>query len=88
MVDIAQHTLTRGEKFPYDANDAWWAGRGDSPPPSTDWAHAAARGVIADLKDRRGIKHGFNDIDEGVRAEIVDALANIIRAAASRPRDA
>lgn len=50
-------------------------------PSSDDWALYAARGVIANLRDRRGIKHGFERIDEEIRSEIVQSLAMIIRAA-------
>lgn len=83
--NIAEITLRRGSEFPYDAPDAWWHTEGVAvPPPATDWAHAAARGVLADLTDRRGIKHGFEGIDELVRVEIVESLAAIIRAAALR----
>ena len=59
-----------GQRFPYDA------GR-----PVEDWAHAAARGVIADLTDRRGIKNGFSGVDDGTRSELVDRMAEIIRIA-------
>lgn len=50
-----------------------------------DWAHAAARGVVADLQGRRAIKWGFDDIDEEIRAEIVASLAAIIRLAHQEP---
>lgn len=73
--------LTHGAKFPFDAPDAWWDGDASNPPPPTDWAHAAARGVVAELQGRAGIKHGFNDIDQEIRAEIVSRLADIIRVA-------
>lgn len=79
----AERSLRHGEKFPFDAPESWWnepSGKA-SPPPATDWAHAAARGVLADLQDRRGIKRGFEDLDEEVRVDIVSALAAIIRAA-------
>lgn len=79
------HSLRRGDRFPYDASDRWRNGDTENPPPPTDWAHRAARGVIADLTDRGGIKWGFEDIDEDVRAEIVATLATIIRAAAPLP---
>lgn len=46
---------------------------------TTDWAHAAALGVIADLSDRHTIKRGFEGLDAEVRAEIVGSLATIIR---------
>jgi len=76
--------LQQGNEFPYDATDAWWEESGDEPlppPEPSDWAIAAARGVIHDLQDRRGIKDGFSRIDEGVRAGIVQDLASIIRQA-------
>lgn len=72
-----QHRLELGAQFPYDASDD--AVR--TPPPATDWAHTAARGVIADLQDRRGIKHAFDNLDEDVRKEITGDMAAIIRAA-------
>lgn len=76
-------TLTHGNAFPFDATDKWWKRIIDDVPltPATDWAHYAARGVLADLTDRRGIKDGFNDLDEDVRIEIVQSLADVIRAA-------
>lgn len=76
-MDGAKINLEHGAKYPYDAPDDWTSE--DGPPPAIDWAHAASRGVIADLCDRGGIKHGFNDIDEEIRAEIVESLAAIIR---------
>lgn len=80
----AKQKLKHGNDFPLDAPDAWWEGDATNPPPPKDWAHAAARGVIADLQDRRGIKHELErgNLDEDIRAEIVDALAAIIREAA------
>ena len=74
--------ISHGNKYPYDAPDRWWDGDGENPPPPRDWSHTAARGVLADLQDRRGIKWGFEDIDSEVRVEIVDSLAAIIREAA------
>lgn len=76
----ANHALERGAQYPYDAPDSWSSDT--PPPPAKDWAHAAARGVLADLTDRRSIKNGFRDIDEDVRLEIVESLAEIIRIAA------
>lgn len=78
----AKHRLEHGAKFPYDATDEWWNGDGKNPPPAKDWAHAAARGVLADLSDRQGIKWELEKIDEDVRAELVGSVAEIIRAAA------
>lgn len=80
-MELDKITLERGNKWPYDAPDAWWGGDGGDPPKPVDWAHAAARGVLYDLNDRGGIKHGFANIDENIRKDIVVALAAIIRAA-------
>lgn len=77
----AARNVKRGNEYPYDAPDSWWGSDGIEPPPPADWAHSAARGVIYDLQDRGGIKHGFANIDEDIRAEIVISLAAIIRAA-------
>lgn len=79
--DKAAHSLKRGNHFPYDASDEWWHSSAEVVPAATDWAHEAARGILYDLSDRRGIKHGFSGVDEDVRAEIAESLAAIIRAA-------
>jgi hypothetical protein len=81
----AQRRLELGTEWPYDAPDEWRAQDGDeAPPPPLDWAHAAARGVIADLTDRRDIKRGFENVDEEVRFEIVASLAEIMREALAK----
>lgn len=72
--------LRHGNRFPYDATDEWWESDSE-PPPVDDWAHAAARGVLADLTDRRGVKNGFSRIDEEIRKQIVLDIAGIIRQA-------
>jgi hypothetical protein len=82
MIDMAKHRLEHGDEFPYDAPDLWWGSDKAAPPPPKDWAHRAARGILADLGDRHTIKQGFREIDEEVRAELVESLADIIRAAA------
>jgi hypothetical protein len=82
--EIAEYTLKRGLQYPYDAPDAWWEGDGKTAPAPDDWAHAAVRGILADLNDRGGIKHGFANIDEEIRIEIVQSLARIVRAAHSK----
>jgi len=79
--EIAEHTLKHGLQYPYDAPDAWWEGDGNNPPAPDDWAHAAVRGILADLNDRRGIKHGFANINEEIRIEIAQSLARIVRVA-------
>jgi len=83
-MDQAKHSLERGAEYPYDAPDNWRESDDAPPLPATDWSHAAARGILHDLTDRRGIKHGFCGVDEDVRKEIVESLAAIIREAAKK----
>ncbi len=47
----AHIALEHGAMFPYDASDEWNEKDEREPLPAKDWAHAAARGVIADLCD-------------------------------------
>lgn len=65
--------LRQGTERPYD-----YTRRGAS----VDWAHTAARGVVANLLDRRGIKTMLELTDARVRVEIIDDLADVIREAA------
>jgi hypothetical protein len=80
-MDIAKHRLEHGANYPYDAGADYWEDRATTPPPARDWAHAAARGVLADLSDRRGIKWELEKVDHDVRAELTESLAEIIRLA-------
>ena len=76
--------LEGGDTFPYDADDAWWRSEDTPsplPPQVTDWAHRAARGVVANLRGRHTIKWGFNNVDEETRKGLIEALADIIRVA-------
>ncbi|HGY9634365.1 hypothetical protein ACLPJG_26655 [Pseudomonas aeruginosa] len=74
----AKSKLEMGEKFPYDdfPDD-------DSamPSPAVDWAHAAARGVLADLEGRRGVGQELEQVDDETRVELVQSVAEIIRLA-------
>ena len=72
-----KQTIIHGNRFPFDASDAWWSSR-DKPCPPENWAHSAARGVIVDLENRQGVKHALAGIDEITRKEIVRDLARII----------
>lgn len=83
MTEQAKHSLVAGSRWPYDASDAWWESEHTKPLPPKDWAHSAARGILHDLNDRRGIKQGFNGIDEDIRKEIAESIAAIIREAHS-----
>jgi hypothetical protein len=80
-MNIAKRRLELGANFPYDAGADFWEDRNPKPPPATDWAHAAARGVLADLLDRRGIKWELEKVDHDVRTELTQSLAEIIRLA-------
>lgn len=59
---------------PYDVTD-------DKPYTGGDPARMAVLGVLDDLCDRRGIRHPLGDLDPQVRVEIVESLAEIVRAA-------
>jgi hypothetical protein len=65
--------LARGVEYPY---------HGKKP---KDWAEAAALGILYDLSDRGGIKHELSAVDDEIKAEIVEKMAAIIRAAAPLP---
>jgi hypothetical protein len=79
-LSTAQRQLAHGSKYPYDG--------GSEAAPAIDWAHAAARGVMADLLDRRGVKWELEKVDLDVRADIVTAVAAIVRAATPSPSTA
>lgn len=74
----AQTSLNAGRRDPYHGR------------PPVDWAENAALGVLADLLDRRNIKHALvdkdcePDEDQAIRSELVCALADIIRTAEQR----
>lgn len=80
----ARHSYGMGERFPYDGGAEFWEDRDPTPRPAIDWAHRAARGVLADLLDRGGIKHELEAVDYETRAEIVDSVADIIRLASEQ----
>lgn len=67
----SQRDIRVGCEYPYD---------GRTP---KDWADKAALGILRDLSDRRGIKHELGAVDDDVRPDIVDAMAEIIRVAKS-----
>jgi len=35
--------------------------------------------IVADIRDRRGLKHEFNNIDSDIQDEIIDKLIAIIK---------
>lgn len=77
----AQAFIEMGNRDPFDADDD------GKKRPARDAAHVAARGIINNLEDRHTIKFSLRGIDHETRIEIVDDLAEIIRAAMIRPAD-
>jgi hypothetical protein len=61
--------LAFGIAHPYDEREA------------TDAAHRAAQGVLSELTGRSGVGDELEQLDEDLRIEITDAVADIIRAA-------
>jgi hypothetical protein len=63
-----EFALKHGADFPFDAPEGWgepdWEKRDPLPP--KDWAHAAARGVLADITDRRGVRQALDDVDHEI----------------------
>ena len=78
MIGEPRRDLEAGERHPYDASDEWNHSIDRPPLPAKDWAHAAARGIVVDLCDRGKIKHGFENIDEDVRIDIIEKMTAII----------
>lgn len=69
----AERRYKVGNEYPYDDGRE-----------ATDWAHKAARGILSDLCDRRGIKREFEKVeDDDIKFHIVDSMAAIIRYAAT-----
>lgn len=81
-----KQAIIHGNEYPYDETDAWWSSE-DRTPPSLpeDWAHSAARGIIANLEGRAGVRLALVHIDEAIRKEIVGDIARIIRNAHENP---
>lgn len=70
ILNEAQNSLKMGEEYPYDGSGK-----------CKDWAHLASRGILADLQNRKGIKHELRNVGEQIRKEIVCAMSDIIREA-------
>jgi hypothetical protein len=85
-IHVAMSSIDIGNRYPFDATNEWWNSEDeekDSLPvyegvPS--WTVTAARGIIGNLTDRRGIKQelSIHNIDEDVRQEIIHTIAKII----------
>jgi hypothetical protein len=63
----ATFSVKHGTEFPFNNR------------PPKDKAETAALGILADLTDRRGVKHELNACDADIKEEIVTSLAAIIR---------
>ncbi|AXH59617.1 hypothetical protein [Pseudomonas amygdali] len=72
----AQNDLDSGRDYPFEQSDDV-----GTPVPATDWAHAAARGILSNLTGRGGIGNELEQLDEELRKEVVDEAAEIIRLA-------
>lgn len=70
--EMAQAWLKHGQEFPYHDRELG---------PSADRYERAALGVLADLCDRKSIKHELYMVDAAVREEIVQTMASIIKEA-------
>lgn len=64
---IERACIDHALKYPYNGRQA------------VDQFELAAQAVLADLCDRRGIKHQLRETDADVKEEIITSLAAIIR---------
>ena len=80
QTEYVKRVLESGNTYPYDASDLWRDSE-DIPEKPIDWAHSAARGILNNLSDRRGIKQELSVLDEDTRIEIIRTLSDIIREA-------
>jgi len=70
-----------GNEYPYDAPDNWWKNVAPKEIPPRNWAHAAARGVMAELRGDSLNSRGLLEADEETRDALIHMLELIIRAA-------
>ncbi len=63
----AKFSVEHGTKFPFNGR------------PPVDQAETVVLGILADLTDRRGIKHELENCDDDIKEEIVASLADIVR---------
>lgn len=73
MTASVDHVLNRARSYPLDRDDE------DEPAPCPDAAHWAARVLLADLMDRRGIRQEVDQWDTDTQIELVADLATLIR---------
>lgn len=86
-LDAAMQRVTAGNAYPYDAPDNWWRNTTAREIPPRNWAHAAARGVMAELRTDPNDIHRIQDADQIARDRLVHMLELIIRAAHINEKD-
>ncbi|MCS0584851.1 hypothetical protein NX784_25005 [Massilia pinisoli] len=89
--EMAARALRRGDESLFDASQEWHRANWHedptiNPPPATDWAHRAARGIVQELSDDHGayLEEAFHmeRVGEEDRRAIIETMAAIIRRAA------
>lgn len=73
--------IQKGNDYPYDASNEWWAKKDlDFPPPAMSWTHSAARAIIKSLQQHPDIAKSLSIhvINEAQRQQIVNEIADII----------
>lgn len=73
--------VERGASFPFDGSDEFWStDETFQADPARNWVHAAARGIMSDVRDRRGIKQSFQIFEwlEADRVKLISDLSGII----------
>lgn len=65
----AENALKHGIEYPYHGEDP------------VDAYERAVLGILAALSDRSGIGNALGEPDDGIKAEIVETLAEILRVA-------
>lgn len=97
FTEMAARALRWGDESPFDASQEWHEKNWDAdpkvnPPPPQDWAHRAARGIVAELSDDHGawLEQAFHleRVGEDDRRAIIETMAAIIRRAASESESA
>lgn len=71
----AEFSIKHGNKFAYDLMHK---DEDCSTRVGTHWSIIAARGVLSNFKDRRGLRNELDNIDDDIREEMVLELAEII----------
>lgn len=81
LIQEAKRCIKHIRKHPYDRSNDDEAETPDIKN-ADQWNFIAARAVIENLLDRRGIKWALEDVDDDeTRKEIIEALAEIIKEA-------